>query len=198
MKILKFIFFLSFILLITSCSDDNADTTPFILSNENIIGTYNISELNIETKVTSTTDVSGVSIPFTVATSTSNGDVFQFSFVLNSDGTFSASGQFVIETEVTPATGDVVRTQEIKNYTNSGTFTLNSENAKITFFSSIGDFLEGTYTILLFNETTLSLNQEVEESSGAITNEINRTLTNIFEYNYIFWYSWVVKYHERI
>ena len=55
MKILKFIFFLSFILLITSCSDDNADTTPFILSNENIIGTYNISELNIETKVTSTT-----------------------------------------------------------------------------------------------------------------------------------------------
>ena len=179
MKILKFIFFLSFILLITSCSADNADTTPFILSNENIIGTYNISEFNIETKVTSSTDVSGVSIPFTVATSTSNGDIFQFSFVLNSDGTFSASGQFVIETEVTPATGDVITTQEIKNYTNSGTFTLNSENAKITFFSSMGDFLEGTYTILLFNETTLSLNQEAEESSGAITNEINRSISFI-------------------
>ena len=181
MKILKFIFFLSFILLITSCSDDNADTTPFILSNENIIGTYNISELNIETKVTSTTDVAGVLIPFTVATSISNGDIFQFAFVLNSDGTFSASGQFVIETEVTPATGDVVTNEEILNNTNSGTYTLNSENAKITFVSSIGDFLEGTYNILLFNETTLSLNQEIEQLSGAITNEINTSISFIRE-----------------
>jgi hypothetical protein len=176
MKLLKFIFFSSFLLLIISCNDDNVDTTPFVLSNENIVGTYNINELNIEKKVTSATNVSGVLIPFTVATSTSNGDIFQFSFVLNSDGTFSASGQFVIETEVTPASGEVITSQEIVNKTNAGTFTLNSEDAKITFVSSIGDFLEGTYTILLFNETTLSLNQEVEESSGAITNEINTSI----------------------
>ena len=179
MKLFKFIFFSSFLMLIISCNDDNVDTNPFILSNENIVGTYNINELNIEKKVTSATDVSGVLIPFTVATSTSNGDVFQFSFVLNSDGTFSASGPFVIETEVTPASGDVVTSQEIVNKTNSGTFTLNSEDAKITFVSSIGDFLEGTYTILLFNETTLSLNQEVEETSGAITNEINTSISFI-------------------
>ena len=179
MKLLKFIFFLSFIVLFTNCSDDNAYATPFILSNENIVGTYNISELNIETKVTSTTDVAGVLIPFTVATSTSNGDIFQFSFVLNSDGTFSASGQFVLETEVTPATGDVVTNQEILNNTNSGTYTLNSENAKITFVSSTGDFLEGTYNILIFNKTTLSLNQEIEELSGAITNEINTSISFI-------------------
>ena len=179
MKLLKFIFFLSFIVLFNNCSDDNADATPFILSNENIVGTYNISELNIETKVTSTTDVAGVLIPFTVATSTSNGDIFQFAFVLNSDGTFSASGQFVLETEVTPATGDVVTNQEILNNINSGTYTLNSENAKITFVSSTGDFLEGTYNILIFNKTTLSLNQEIEELSGAITNEINTSISFI-------------------
>ena len=180
MKLLKFIFFSSFLLLIISCNDDNADTTPFILSNENIVGTYNISELNIETKVTSTTDVAGVLIPFTVATSISNGDVFQFAFVLNSDGTFSASGQFVIETEVkVELTGDVVTNQEIVNNTNSGTYTLNSENAKITFVSSTGDFLEGTYNILIFNKTTLSLNQEIEELSGAITNEINTSISFI-------------------
>jgi hypothetical protein len=179
MKLLKFIFFSSFIVLFNNCSDDNADATPFILSNENIVGTYNISELNIETKVTSTTDVAGVLIPFTVATSTSNGDIFQFSFVLNSDGTFSASGQFVLETEVTPATGDVVTNQEILNNINSGTYTLNSENAKITFVSSTGDFLEGTYNILIFNKTTLSLNQEIEELSGAITNEINTSISFI-------------------
>ena len=179
MKLLKFIFFSSFIVLFTNCSDDNAYATPFILSNENIVGTYNISELNIKTKVTSTTDVSGVSIPFTVATSTINGDIFQFSFVLNSDGTFSASGQFVLETEVTPATGDVVTNQEILNNINSGTYTLNSENAKITFVSSTGDFLEGTYNILIFNKTTLSLNQEIEELSGAITNEINTSISFI-------------------
>ena len=181
MKLLKFIFFLSFIVLFTNCSDDNAYATPFILSNENIVGTYNISELNINTKVTSTTDVSGVSIPFTVATSTINGDIFQFSFVLNSDGTFSASGQFVIEIEITPALGDVVTSQEIVNNTNSGTFTLNSEDAKITFISSEGDFLKGTYNILLFNETTFSLNQEIEQLSGAITNEINTSISFIRE-----------------
>jgi hypothetical protein len=179
MKLLKFIFFSSFIVLFANCSDDNAYATPFILSNENIVGTYNISELNIETKVTSTTDVAGVLIPFTVATSTSNGDIFQFAFVLNSDGTFSASGQFVLETEVTPATGDVVTNQEILNNINSGTYTLNSENAKITFVSSAGDFLEGTYNILIFNKTTLSLNQEIEELSGAITNEINTSISFI-------------------
>ena len=179
MKLLKFIFFSSFIVLFTNCSDDNADATPFILSNENIVGTYNISELNIKTKVTSTTDVAGVLIPFTVATSISNGTVFQFAFVLNSDGTFSASGQFVIKTEVTPATGDVFTNEEILNNTNSGTYTLNSENAKITFVSSAGDFLEGTYNILIFNKTTLSLNQEIEELSGAITNEINTSISFI-------------------
>jgi hypothetical protein len=179
MKLLKFIFFSSFIVLFTNCSDDNAYATPFILSNENIVGTYNISELNIETKVTSATDVAGVLIPFTVATSISNGDIFQFAFVLNSDGTFSASGQFVLETEVTPATGDVVTNQEILNNINSGAYTLNSENAKITFVSSTGDFLEGTYNILIFNKTTLSLNQEIEELSGAITNEINTSISFI-------------------
>ena len=182
MKLLKFIFFLSFIVLFTNCSDDNAYATPFILSNENIVGTYNISELNIETKVTSTTDVAGVLIPFTVATSISNGDVFQFAFVLNSDGTFSASGQFVIETEVkVELTGDVVTNQEIVNNTNSGTYTLNSENAKITFVSSTGDFLKGTYNILTFNETVLSLNQEIEEVVDTITTEINTSISFIRE-----------------
>ena len=181
MKLLKFIFFSSFIMLFTNCSDDNAYATPFILSNENIVGTYNISELNIKTKATSTTDVAGVLIPFTVATSISNGDVFQFAFVLNSDGTFSASGQFVIETEVTPVSGDVVTNQEIVNNTNSGTYTLNSENAKITFVSSTGDFLKGTYNILTFNETVLSLNQEIEEVVDTITTEINTSISFIRE-----------------
>ena len=181
MKLLKFIFFSSFIMLFTNCSDDNPDATPFILSNENIAGTYNISELNIKTKVTSTTDVAGVPVPFTVATSISNGDIFQFAFVLNFDGTFSASGQFVIKTEVTPATGDVFTNEEILNNTNSGTYTLNSENAKITFVSSIGDFLEGTYNILIFNETVVSLNQEMEEEVDAITTEINTNISFIRE-----------------
>ena len=181
MKLLKFIFFSSFIMLFTNCSDDNTDATPFILLNENIVGTYNISELNIKTKATSTTDVAGVLIPFTVATSISNGDVFQFAFVLNSDGTFSASGQFVIETKVTPVSGDVVTNQEIVNNTNSGTYTLNSEDAKITFVSSTGDFLKGTYNILTFNETVLSLNQEIEEVVDTITTEINTSISFIRE-----------------
>jgi len=178
MKLIKFIIILCVTLSITSCNDDD-NTILYSLSNENIVGTYNIGTLNVDTKVTSVTDVSGVSIPFTVATSTSTGDTFQFIFILNTDGTYSASGQYRTTATVTPVTGNEVTSSAIISKTNSGTFTLNIEEAKITFTSSEGNFLMGTYNILVFNETTLSLNQEKEESAGAITNEIETNISFI-------------------
>ena len=181
MKLLKFIFFLSFIVLFTNCSDDNAYATPFILSNENIVGTYNISELNIKTKVTSTTDVAGVPVPFTVATSTSAGDTFDFEFILKADGTYTASGLYRLVSVVTPAVGNEVTSSKIISITDSGTFILNTTDAKINFTSALDDFLGGTFNILTFNETVLSLNQEMEEVVDAITTEINTSISFIRE-----------------
>jgi hypothetical protein len=181
MKLLKFIFVLFVTVSFTSCSDDETDATPFVLSNANISGAYNISSINFDTKVTSITDVLGVPVPFTVATSKSIGDTFNFEFVLKADGTYTASGLYRIVSVITPAAGDEVTNSEIISITDSGTFTLNTIDAQITFFSALDDFLSGTFNILIFNETVLSLNQEIEEVDDAITTEINASIRFIRE-----------------
>ena len=180
MKLLKFVFVLFVTVSFTSCSDSETDAIPFVLSNANISGAYNISSINLDTKVTSVTDVSGVPVPF-VATSTSTGDTFDFEFILKADGTYTASGLYRIVSVITPALGDKVTNSEIISITDSGTFTLNTIDAQITFFSALDDFLNGTFNILIFNETVLSLYQEMEEVDDAVTTEINANISFIRE-----------------
>lgn len=181
MKLLKFIFLLCITVSITSCNDSSSDETeiPLNLSNKNIAGTYNINSIIINTKVTSVTEVSGVSVPYNIASSISTGDTFQFAFTLNSNGTYTASGQYRIVSTITPEVGKEVTNLEIISSTDSGTFALNSVDAKITFTSSTTGFLSGTFHILIFNETTLSLNQEIAEVEDAITREIKTNISFI-------------------
>jgi hypothetical protein len=181
MKLLKFIFVLFITVSFTSCSDDETEATPFILSNTNISGAYNINSINFDTKATSVTDVSGVPVPFTVATSTSIGDTFDFEFILKADGTYTASGLYRFVSVITPALGDKVTNSKIISITDSGTFTLNTIDARITFISTLDDFLSGTFNILIFNETVLSLYQEMEEVDDAVTKEINTNISFIRE-----------------
>jgi hypothetical protein len=181
MKLLKFIFVLFVTVSFTSCGDSDTDAAPFVLSNANISGAYNISSINVDTKATSVADVSGVPVPFTVATSTSTGDTFDFEFILKADGTYTASGLYRIVSVITPPIGDEVTNSEIISITDSGTFTLNTIDAQITFISALDDFLNGTFNILIFNETVLSLNQEIEEVDDAITTEINASISFIRE-----------------
>ena len=182
MKLLKFIFFLCVATSITSCSDNETDAMPFVLSNANISGAYNISSLNVDVKSTSVIDVSGVPVPITAASSTI-GDTFDVEFILKADGTYTASGLYRTVTVITTAIEDEGEQtfSEIKSITASGTFTLNTTDAQITFFSALDNFLSGTFNILIFNETVLSLNQEKEEVDDATTAEINMSIRFIRE-----------------
>jgi hypothetical protein len=103
------------------------------------------------------------------------------SLFLKADGTYTASGLYRIVSVITPALGDKVTNSEIISITDSGTFTLNTIDAQITFFSALDDFLNGTFNILIFNETVLSLYQEMEEVDDAVTTEINANISFIRE-----------------
>jgi hypothetical protein len=177
MKLLKYILVLFITASITSCSDSE-EAPPFLLSNANLAGTYNINSLSIDTKVTSETDVSGISVPFTIATSTSIGDTFQVAFVLNANSSYTASGQYRIVSIITPAVGSTVTNTEIIDFSDSGSFQLNTTNNTITFNSSTGgDFIEGTLDIETFNETTIAFSQEIEEIIDEITTEIKANIS---------------------
>jgi hypothetical protein len=172
MKNLKFILFLLVSAIILSCSDDNSEP-PFILSNANIAGTYNISSLSIDAKATAVTS----GIPVTISNATTVGDTFQFNFVLNANGNYTASGQYRILSTVTPIGSSPITDISIINTDDSGTYQINSSNNTITFTSSTGDFIEGTLNVVIFNENTFSLAQEIEEVDGPITNTINASIS---------------------
>ena len=176
MKFLKYILVLLMAVSITNCGDESS-APSFVLSTANIAGSYIINSLSIDTKVTSVTDVSGVSVPFTIATSTSTGDTFQVDFVLNVNGTYTASGQYRIVSVVTPTVGSQLTNSEIISFTDSGSYELNTTNNTLTIISSTGDFIEGTMDIVTFNETTVSLSQETEVELDAITTEINSRIS---------------------
>lgn len=172
MKSLKFILFLCLSATILGCSSSDSEP-PFILSNANIAGTYNISSLSINAKATAVT--SGV--PVTISNATSVGDVFQFNFILNVDGSYTASGQYVIVSTVTPVGSAPITDTSIINIDDSGTYQINTTNNTITFTSSTGDFIEGTLNVVTFNETTVSLTQEIEEIDDPITTEISASIS---------------------
>ena len=60
MKLFKFILVLFVAVSITNCSEDPKEPT-ILLSNANIAGVHGINSFNLDTKVTSETDVLGVS-----------------------------------------------------------------------------------------------------------------------------------------
>jgi hypothetical protein len=71
-----------------------------------------------------------------------------------------------------------VTNTEIIDFSDSGSFQLNTTNNTITFNSSTGgDFIEGTLDIETFNETTIAFSQEIEEIIDEITTEIKANIS---------------------
>jgi len=181
MRFFKFIIVLFISALITNCSSSDSEEPTIILSNTNIAGSYGITNLNTEMKVTSVTQVGGVSVPLDVATSTSTGDTFQINFKLEENGSFEAEGQFRTISTVTPVTGNPVTDTSIIVVDASGTFNIDTTNNTINFSSSLGEFLSGTFDVVTFNETSLVLYQESEETEDSITTEMKTSIS--FERN---------------
>lgn len=174
MKLLKFILVLFISASITSCSDNNSGGPSFLLSNDNLAGTYNIKSFSAKAKVTSV--ISG--LPITV-NSSSTGDTFQVDFIIDADGSYTIAGQYRIETVLTTIGSKPVTNLEILVVDDAGTYQIDSINGSITFTSSKGDLLKGTLNIVTFNETTINLTQEVEETAGETTATINANFSFI-------------------
>ena len=189
MKLFKFILVLFVAVSFSSCDEDPKEPT-ILLSNANIAGIHSINSFNLDTKVTSETNVGGVSSP-SVATSAGYGDTFQIDFELTENGDYTLIGQYRLNSTVTPAVGNQVSDTFILLVDDSGTYEIDTTNNTITFTSSLdalSDFsldassrLSGTFNVITFNETAIVLRQEKEEVLEAKTTQVK---TNIrFERN---------------
>ena len=147
-----------------ACSDENP-APIYPLTQQNLAGTYNIQSMRADLNATAV--VQGATVP--VSSGNVVGDTFQVSFIINTDGTYTASGQYRITTTVTPIGSAPVTNTEIVVFNDSGTYTLNTSNNTITMTSSNSDFFEGTLQIQTFNETSFSLSQEITEVNGGVT-----------------------------
>jgi len=152
MKLLKNIFILILAVSLASCSSDD-DNNQYLLTNENIAGSYNITLLN--TKEVQTTDVNGVDI---ITETTETGSTFQLEVIFSENGNVLMDGEYVINTRVEVAgqlveedTEIIVIDSEQTNYTTNNTsmtLVLDGEVYDVTVFNSneIRLSLEDVYT----------------------------------------------------
>ncbi|WP_298779223.1 hypothetical protein [uncultured Polaribacter sp.] len=174
MKFLKITFFLFLSLTLISCSD--SDETPiYTLSTSNIAGTYNMNSFNVDVDL-STEVTTGVSATF--STIKIIGDIFQIDFVLNSSGSYTVSGQYSVTTTTSVVGGTSTEDSSIVSFTDSGTFSVNATENTITFNSSQDDFLgneylDKTFNVTVFNETSFTITQEAEKTIEPITTKAN-------------------------
>lgn len=172
MKTFKFILFALIATTILSCAENNSEP-ELNLSNENIAGAYNISSLVIDTETRATT--SGITV--TVANTSSIGDTFQVNLIFNEDGTYTSSGQFRIVSTITPIGQNPITDSEIIVFSDAGSYSTNAVDNTISFMAQDNALIEGTFNVIIFNETTVSLNQEAEETIGELTSSINMNIS---------------------
>ena len=173
MKIFKFILILFITVSMTSCSDDTSEPT-ITLSNTNIAGTYEISSLNIE-EIESATSSAGVTVE--LSRNTKIGDTFQVNLVIKSNGTFTASGEYRSASTVVPTPTNGQETPKIIIINSSGSYEINTSLNTINFTQNEGNFIDGSFDITTFNETTVIMNQEATDTQGGITNKIKTNIT---------------------
>ena len=173
MNKLKYILFAVITSTILSCAD-NSTEPELILSNESLAGNYDITVLNSDIETSTVV----ANVPVTVANASLVGDTFQVDVVINADGTFSAGGQYRVVSTITPVGSDAITETEILTFEQTdGTYTLNTLENTITFSSQDVSVIEGTFNVIVFNETTFTLNQQVEEIVGDLTVRANVNLS---------------------
>ncbi|TXD52413.1 MULTISPECIES: hypothetical protein [unclassified Polaribacter] len=174
MKNLKFILTLIICVSISSCGDDTS-APPFTLSSANIAGNYTINSINEEEEETATSN-SGTVV--NVSTTTFVGDSFDdINFILNANGTYTASGKYRIVITETPNGGTPVNDFEIAVFDATGSYQINNIDNTITFNPSTGDFIEGLFTVITFTETSIKMTQEETDVDGGITTTLKANIS---------------------
>lgn len=173
MKAFKFLFVLFLALNIISCSNSNDNEPIIILSKANLIGTYGIESMVIDTKTTTT--VSGFPV---VVNSSSIGSLFQVDLIFNSDNTYSIKGEHAIKTTITSVGNAPIINEEIIVLNESGTYSVNTVDSSILFTNQNAEFLTGKITVSGISENKLSLTQLATENIPA-TNSIVEANLNV-------------------
>jgi len=172
MKIFKFTLIALITITLLSCSD-NSYEPELNLTNESLAGNYNITILNID--IESSAEVAGVTV--TISNTTIDGDTFQVDVIFNANGTYTAGGQYRVTSTVTPVATPPVTNTEIIVFNDSGSYSVNSDENTITFMIQDQALLSGTFNVTDFNENSISLSQQVEETVGEITSLINMNIS---------------------
>ncbi|TVZ56481.1 hypothetical protein OD91_1766 [Lutibacter sp. Hel_I_33_5] len=173
MKLSKFILVAFFVLALTSCSHDN-EPLPFTLSNDNLAGTYSVNTIDIE-EIESATSAAGVTVELSKNEKT--GDTFQVDFLINSNGTYVVTGEYRSTSTVTPTPDKGQASPKIIILNASGTYAINALENSINFSQSNGNFINGVFKTLIFNETGVSINQDVTNTQGGISNNIKTAIS---------------------
>lgn len=165
MKKLKLILALLVATTFSNCGDDT--TVSFTLSAENIAGAYDITSINAEEEETATSSSGSV---VNVSTTTIVGDSFDdINFIINTNGSYTAVGKYRVVITETPNGGSPVSENQIIVFDAAGSYQLDTMNNTITFSQQSGDFIEGTFNITSFNETSFLIGQEDVNVDGGIT-----------------------------
>jgi len=97
--------------------------------------------------------------------------------VFNANGTYTAGGQYRVTSTVTPVATPPVTNTEIIVFNNSGSYSINTDENTITFMVHDQALLSCTFNVADFNENSISLAQQVEETVGDITSLINMNIS---------------------
>lgn len=174
MKALKFLALTLFSATILSCGDD--DSAPsFQLSEENIVGSYELIDFSGNSDSATTSDGNEVRVSSTI----SEGDeYFSPVIILSADGTFASSGTYIFDSTTTTLEGEEnVRVNAL--FTDEGTYEFNAASMNIMFTSTSNDLIDGTFAIVRSSENGLTLEQEITQVENSITT--TTTSTFVFE-----------------
>lgn len=170
MKLVKYLLVLFLAFNMLSCS--NSDNEPiFVLSKANLIGTYGMESMILNTKTT--TEVSGFPV---VVNSNSVGSLFQINLIFNSDDTYSIKGEYAVKTTITSVGSSPIVNEEIIVIDEAGTYAVNNSDGTVLFTNQNAELLTGKLTVSGISETKLLLTQFVEEAIPSLNTTIEADL----------------------
>lgn len=172
MKRIKYLIATCFFLSFLNCTEKKeVPQLPF--SESTIVGVFNIQ--GISEKTTTTVVASGVEVE--VAKTKSRADTFEVELTLNNDNTYSVSGAYRKINTVTPTGKSSKTSATIITITDSGIFSVDEAENKVTFSAKTKEFLEGTYLVTDFYEERFTLQKEAVTLQDQITTSSNIEIT---------------------
>lgn len=144
--------------LLVSCKKDDGDEALFLLNNSNLEGIHYLNYLQVD--VYEVFEINGIPISSTMSI---EGSTFQVAFEFFENGTYVASGEYLVTITTTVAGQSNVDT-EIIVLDEAGTYVVNTGENTITVTDST--LQESTFDVSVFNEYEMIWYQDISETGG--------------------------------